>query len=199
MKKRLILAVTVVIALVVVTSCARAPREALDAARAALETAKSAQADIYFPAEFAELNDSLAVMLQNIETRRSKSASDFRDIRASAETIVEKAGELTVNIEERKAEVKAEAGTMINDARALIDEARALIARAPRGKEGKAAIDEMTAELAVLESSITDAQSLFDEGSDYIQVVDKVKAAGEGVGDIISELKNAMQKAGIRF
>jgi hypothetical protein len=84
-------------------------------------------------------------------------------------------------------------------AKTLLDEAKALLLKAPKGKEGKAVVEEMTNELTVLETSLTDAQTLFDGGTNYMEVVDKVKAATEGINGIIAELKAAMEKAGIKI
>ena len=199
MKNKLFLAIATVAVAALMASCAKVPQEALDAAKAALETAKTAQTDVYFPAEFAGLNDSLTVMLQNIETQKSKSAKDFKAIKVAAECIALKAAELSGNVEAKKAEVKAEAETMMAGAKTLLDEAKALLLKAPKGKEGKAVVEEMKNELTVLETSLTDTQTLFDGGSNYMEVVDKVKAATEGINGIIAELKAAMEKAGIKI
>ncbi len=199
MKNRFFLVVATVAAVALMTSCAKVPQEALDAASAALESAKTVQTDVYFPAEFAALNDSLTVMLQNIETQKSKSAKDFKAIKLNAEAITLKAGELAGTVEAKKAEVKAEAETMMAGAKTLLDEANALILKAPKGKEGKAVVEEIKNELTVIETSLTDTQALFDGGTNYVQVVDKLKAATEGLNGIIAELKEAMAKAGIKI
>ena len=198
MKNRFFLVVATVAAVALITSCAKVPQAALDAATAALDSAKTVQADVYFPAEFAALNDSLTVMLQNIETQKSKSAKDFKAIKLNAEAITLKAGELAGQVEAKKAEVKAEAETMMTEAKALLDEAKALVLKAPKGKEGKAVVEEIKNEITVIETSLTDAQGLFDGGTNYVEVVDKVKAATEGLNGIIAELKEAMAKAGIK-
>lgn len=199
MKNRFFLVVATVAAVVLITSCAKVPQASLDAATAALESAKTVQADVYFPAEYAVLNDSMTVMLQNIETQKSKSAKDFKVVKENADAITLKANELAANVEVKKAEVKAEAETMMTNAKALLDEAKALIMKAPKGKEGKAVVDEMKNELAVIETSLTDAQGLYDGGTNYMQVVDKLKASTESLNGIIAELKEAMVKAGIKI
>jgi len=199
MKNRFFLVVATVAAVALMASCAKVPQEALDAASAALDSAKTVQTDVYFPAEFAALNDSLTVMLQNIETQKSKSAKDFKVVKANAEAITLKAGELAGNVEVKKAEVKAEAETMMANAKTLLDEAKALILKAPKGKEGKAVVEEIKNELTVIETSLTDTQVLFDGGTNYVQVVDKLKAATDGINGIIAELKEAMAKAGIKI
>lgn len=198
MKNRFFLVVATVAAVALMASCAQVPQAELDAASAALDSAKIVQTDVYYPVEFAALNDSLTVMLQNIETQKSKSAKDFKVIKTNAEAITLKAGELSDRVEARKAEVKTEAETMMADAKALLYEAKALVLKAPKGKEGRAVIEEINNELTVIETSLTDAQGLYDGGSNYVNVVDKVKAATEELNGIIAELKEAMAKAGIK-
>jgi len=199
MKNRFFLVVAAVAAVALISSCAKVPQAALDAATAALDSAKTVQADVYFPAEFAALNDSLTVMLQNIETQKSKSAKDFKVIKTNADDIAVKAAELSGNVELKKAEVKTEAETMMADANALLYEAKALVLKAPKGKEGKAVVEEIKNELTVIETSLTDAQALYDGGTNYMDVVDKVKASTESINGIIAELKAAMEKAGIKI
>ena len=199
MKNRFFLVVAIVAVVALATSCAKVPQAALDAASAALDSAKAVQTDVYFPEEYAALDDSLTVMLQNIETQKSKSAADFKTIKTGADEIAAKAAELAGNVETKKAEVKAEAETMLGDAASLLDEAKTLITKAPRGKEGKAVLDEMKDELGVIENSLTEAKTAFDEGTNYMQVVDKVKAASDNLNGIITELKEAMAKAGIKI
>jgi len=199
MKNRFFLFVVTVAAVVIATSCAKVPQAALDAATAALDSAKIVQTDVYFPDEFAALDDSLTVMLQNIETQKSKTAADFKAIKTSADEIAAKAAALAANVETKKAEVKAEAETMMTNAASLLEEAKALIVKAPKGKEGKAVLEEMKDELGVIETSLAETQTLFDEGTDYMQVVDKVKAATDNLNGIITDLKEAMAKAGIKI
>jgi hypothetical protein len=196
MKNRFFLVIATVAAVAIMTSCAKVPQEALDAAKAAIETAQTGQADIYFPAEFAALNDQLTVINQDIETQKSKTAKDFKVVKANAEAIALQAGELAGKVEAKKAEVKAEAETMMAGAVTLLDEAKALILKAPKGKEGKAVLDEMKNEIAAVETSLTDAKALYDGGTNYMQVVDKVKAATETLNGLIAELKAAIEKAG---
>lgn len=198
MKNRFFLVVATVAAVALMASCAQVPQTELDAASAALDSAKTVQTDVYYPVEFAALNDSLTVMLQNIETQKSKSAKDFKVIKTNAEAITLKANELADRVDARKAEVKTEAESMMADAKALLYEAKALILKAPKGKEGRAVVEEINNELTVIETSLNDAQGLYDGGTNYVDVVDKVKAATEGLNGIIAELKEAMAKAGIK-
>jgi len=196
MKNRFFLVVATVAAVAIMTSCAKVPQEALDAAKAAIETAKTAQADVYFPAEFAALNDQLTVINQDIETQKSKTAADFKLVKTNAEAITLQAGELTAKVEAKKVEVKAGAEGMMTSVTTLLDEAKALLLKAPKGKEGKAVLEQMKNEITAVETSLADTKALYDGGTNYVQVVDKVKAATDTLNGIIAELKAAIVKAG---
>lgn len=196
MKNKFFLVVATIAAVAIMTSCAKVPQEAIDAAKAAIETAKTAQADIYFPAEFAALNDQLTVINQDIETQKSKTAKDFKLVKTNADAIALQAGELTSKVEAKKAEVKAGAEGMMTGVTTLLDEAKALLLKAPKGKEGKAVLEQMKNEIAAVETSLADTKVLYDGGTNYVQVVDKVKAATDTLNGIIAELKAAIVKAG---
>jgi hypothetical protein len=194
MKNRFFLIIATVAAVALVTSCAKVPQAAIDAAKAALDSAKIVQADVYFPTEFTALNDSLTVIMQNIETQKAKTAKDFKVVKTNVDAIAAKAAELSGGVEAKKEEVKAEADTMLVSAKTLLDEAKALVMKAPKGKEGKAVVEEIKNEISVIETSLTDAQTLYDGGTNYMEVVDKVKASTESLNGIIGELKEAIAK-----
>ncbi|NLA48651.1 MAG: hypothetical protein GX876_04215, partial [Bacteroidales bacterium] len=59
MKKRVLMGLAIISMVVVLTSCGKKPQVEIDAVNAAIEAAKSAEADVYLPAEFAALQDSL--------------------------------------------------------------------------------------------------------------------------------------------
>jgi len=152
------------------------------------------QADIYLPGDFAALNDSLTVINQAVEAQKSKLFKNFKDVKVKADALTVVAGELAGKAVVKKDEVKAEAETLMTQAKALLEENKTLIAKAPKGKEGKAVLDEIKGEVTVIETSLTEAQAIFDAGTNYMQVLDKVKAANEALTAINTELKDAIAK-----
>lgn len=71
MKNRFFLGFVVAMA-IVATSCGKMPQDDINATKAAVETAKAAQADVYMAPEFKALQDSLTVVMQGIEAENSK-------------------------------------------------------------------------------------------------------------------------------
>jgi hypothetical protein len=194
MKNRFFLVVATVAAVALMTSCGKVPQANIDAAVAAIDSAKTMQADIYLPGDFAALNDSLTVINQAVEAQKSKLFKNFKDVKVKADALAVVAGELAGKAVVKKDEVKAEAETLMVQAKTLLEENKTLIAKAPKGKEGKAVLDEIKGEVTVIETSLTEAQTIFDAGTNYMQVLDKVKAANEALTAINTELKDAIAK-----
>ena len=194
MKNRLFLVVATIAAVALMTSCGKVPQANLDAASAAIESAKTAQADIYLPGEFAALNDSMTVIMQGVEAQKSKLFKNFKDAKVKADALTALAGQLAGNAAIKKEEVMKEAETMLAQVKTLLADNQTLVVKAPKGKEGKAVLDEIKGEMTVIETSINDAQTLYDSGTNYMQVLDKVKAANEALTAINTELKDAIAK-----
>ena len=74
MKNKLFFAVlTLGVILLVASGCQKVPQVQLDLAKVALDSAKTAQADRYLPAEFNAIQDTLNVAVSTVETMKSKS------------------------------------------------------------------------------------------------------------------------------
>jgi hypothetical protein len=194
MKNRFFLVVATVAAVALMTSCGKVPQANIDAANAAIDSAKTVQADIYLPTEFAALNDSMSVIMQGVEAQKSKLFKSYKVTKAKADALATLANQVVANAAVKKEEVKKEAEGLLAQVKTLLAEDQALVLKAPKGKEGKAVLDEIKGELTVLETSINEAQTLFDGGTNYMQVLDKVKAANDQLTNINTELKDAIAK-----
>ena len=194
MKNRFFLVVATVAAVALMTSCAKVPQANIDAANAAIDSAKTAQADIYLPGEFTALNDSMTVIIQSIEAQKSKLFKSYKAPKAKLVALRTQASQVAANAVTKKEEVKKEAEAGLTAVKQLLADDQALLKKAPRGKEGKAVLDEIKGELSVIETSINEAQTAFDGGANYMAVVDKVKAANDQLNNIKTELDDAIAK-----
>lgn len=194
MKNRFFLVFATVAAVVLMTSCGKVPQADIDATNAAISSAKTAQADIYLPGEFAALNDSMTVITQSVEAQKSKLFKNYKSVKVQTGALTTYAGQIAANAAVKKDEVRVEAETMLASAKTLLADNQALILKAPKGKEGKAVLDEIKSEMTVIETSINEAQVLYDGGTNYMQVRDKVKAANEALTAINTELNDAIAK-----
>ncbi|HAM99949.1 MAG TPA: hypothetical protein DCQ26_15215 [Marinilabiliales bacterium] len=194
MKSRLLIGVLALLGFAVLTtSCDKLPQVELDAAVAAVETAKAAQADIYAAEAFNALQDSMKVANENIELQKSKLFKKYSVAKAQLIAVATLAPQVKQQAETKKAELMAEIDTTIAATKALIVENNELMLKAPKGKEGKAALEAMKSEIAVIEASLTEAANLQAAGN-LFGSLDKAKAANAKATEINTELKEVTAK-----
>lgn len=179
-------------------SCGKAPQAQIDATNAAIEAAKAAQADVYLPAEFAAVQDSMNAVMADIEAQNSKLFKKFAPAKAKLDATLALANQVASNVAGKKEEVRKEAETILNGIKTVIAENGKLIPKLPRGKEGAAVIEQMKADMATLDASVVEAQGLYDNGS-FMEALNKVKAANEKAASLNAEIKEVLTKARIRF
>lgn len=196
MKNKILFSVlTLGLLVVLATGCQKAPQVQMDLAKSAVDSAKSVEADKYIPAEFNAIQDSLNMVLTNIETINAQSfwKRNYKPSVAQLDAIVVKANEAVTNAIAKKAEVKAKVETSLTEAAAVLAEDKALVLKAPKGKEGKAALEAIQQDLTVVEAAINETTTLYNQG-EYMAANDKISAAIEKANSIKQELTDAIAK-----
>ncbi|MBN1465820.1 hypothetical protein JXA02_08675 [candidate division KSB1 bacterium] len=187
----------VVLGLVVVMmfGCAKAPQQAVDAAKATLEAAKTAEVDRYFADEYNAAYDSLSAALTEIETQNSKSALSRNYSKANAllASATATLNELMPQVEAKKVEVKAKVDTLLVNVQTEMAAAKKLISIAPRGKEGKAAVQAIQGELAACETSLAEVSAVVEKG-DWAAAQDQLNATLAKIASLKNELQQAIDK-----
>lgn len=196
--KRIFYVLSIAVAALMFTSCAKAPQAEIDAAKAALEQAKSAQADLYVEGDFLAVQDSLNAVMVEIEAQSSKLFKSYGSSKEKLATIATQATELVAKTDVRKEEIKTEVATAEAATLALIEENNALVAKAPKGKEGKEAIEAIKLDLAGISASVGEVSGLVANG-DLLGAQTKVNAANQKATEINTELKTVLEKAKIKF
>ncbi len=195
MKKIALQIFTVALMAVLVIGCAKAPKAELAAATAAIDSAKVYEANRYLATEFNALQDSLNAINVAVEEQKSKMffSRDYKAINEKLVTITTEIGALKAKTEERKAQVRTEVQDTLTLLNTLIADDKALLAKAPKGKEGKAALEAIQNDITVLESSVTEINTLITNG-DYLTAQDKTTAAKVKALAIKEELSAAIGK-----
>jgi predicted small lipoprotein YifL len=198
MKKRVLLGLAAIAMVAFLTSCGKYPQAEVDATNAAIAAAQAAEANVYVPSEFAQLQDSMNVVLANAEAQKSKLFKKFGPVKEELTKTLTLANKVAADAGTKKEEVRKEAETLLNNIKTVIDENGKLIPKLPKGKEGAAVIEQMKADLATLDTSVADAQGLYEKGS-YMDALNKVKAANEKAVSLNTEIKEVLTKARIKF
>ena len=195
MKKILSQISVVLLMAVLVVGCAKAPKAELAAANAAIDSAKIVEADRYVASEFNALQDSLNVINVLIETENSKSffSRSYKGLNQKLATITEDVTALKPKAEQRKAEVRTEVQDTLTLLVTLIQEDKDLLVKAPKGKEGKAALEAIQNDITVLDANVAEINTLITNG-DYLTAQDKTTAAQVKATAIKEELSTAIAK-----
>jgi predicted small lipoprotein YifL len=198
MKNKVFMGLAAIAMVAVLSSCGKKPQAEIDAANAAIEAAKTAEAPVYVPAEFAAVQDSLNAVMTAITAKESKLFKNFKAETEKLTQVVTLANTVATNAGTKKEEVKAETTTLLTDIKTVTEENGKLIPKLPRGKEGAAVIEQIKADVATVDAAVVEAQGLFDKGS-YMDALNKIKAAKEKADGLNAEVKEVLTKARIKF
>jgi uncharacterized protein YpmB len=196
--KKIFYVLSIVAATIIFTSCAKAPQAEIDAAKAALEQAKTAQADLYVEADYLAVQDSLNAVMVEIEAQSSKLFKSYGNAKEKLVVISTQATELVAKTDVRKEEIKTEVATAEAATLALIEENNQLLTKAPKGKEGKEAIEAIKLDLTGITTSVGEVSGLVASG-DLLGAQTKANAAQQKAAQINTELKAVLDKAKIKY
>jgi hypothetical protein len=197
MKNKVLMGLATIAMVAFLSSCGKVPQAQIDATNAAVEAAKAAEAAVYVPAEFAAVQDSMNVIMADVEAQKSKLFKKFGPAKIKLDATLALANQVAANAAVKKQEVKKEVETAMTEIKAVIADNKTLITKAPRGKEGAAVIEAIKADMATIESSVAEAQAMYDKGA-FMDANNKVKAAKERAVAINTELKEAIAKVKAR-
>ncbi|MCG3158398.1 MAG: hypothetical protein DKINENOH_05040 [bacterium] len=195
MKAKTLLSSLGIVVLMFVMGCKEAPQQLLADADAAMQAAQTAEANRYAMDLFNAAKDSLSAAQAEVEQQNSKFALLRNYDRAtallnSAIAAFKSASDAAAT---NKEAVRAEADTLMAQVAPKIEAAKKLMAKAPKGKEGRAALEMIQADINAVESGLSEAQNAMTS-NDYLTARDKVQAAMSKIDSVIQELENAIGK-----
>ena len=179
--------------IMVLSGCNKAPQTEMDAAKTAIAQAQVAGADVYLPDEFNPLNDTLNVIILRIEAKKSKWFANYNDEKSQLNELVSQTEAVMTNTETKKNEIKNEVITAVGDVKNMLAENQELLTKAPKGKEGSAALMAIKDELSVLNTSLDEIMNMVGEG-DLLNAQTKITAVNDKTQAINAELKEAIAK-----
>jgi hypothetical protein len=174
-------------------ACASEPKQAVDAAKAALEAARTAGAADYAPEAFAAAETAMASLDAEIKAQSEKFAltrsyTKATELAAAATKAAEAA---TADAATGKEKMKAEATALIDEVKTAVTTTKELLAKAPKGKGSAADIEAMKTDVAGIESSLADVDAAMAAGR-FKDAKVKAEAAKQGLDKIAADVQAAM-------
>lgn len=191
--KKILIGFAAIVMVAFLSSCGKVPQAQIDAANAAIDSAQKLEAAVYLPAEYAAVQDSMKAIMADIEVQKSKLFKKFGPSKLKLDAVLAQANLLAGNAVTKKEEVKKEVETIMTEIKTVIEDNGKLFKKAPRGKEGKAVLEQIKSEMATIDASIVEAQAMYDKGA-FMDALNKIKAAKESATSINTELKDAIAK-----
>ena len=175
-------------------ACAKEPSDAVNAARSALEAAKTSGASDYAPSALASAESAQAALDAELKAQSEKFAltrsyAKASELAAAAKADAEKAAAEAVT---GKEQMKAEATTLIAGVRGSLDAAKQALAKAPKGKGSAADLETMNADVAGVESSLAAMDSAMAAGN-YKDAKVKPEAAKQTLDKIVADVQAAVE------
>jgi predicted small lipoprotein YifL len=198
MKSKILMGLAAIAMVAVLSGCGKKPQVEIDATNAAIQAAQAAEANVYLPAEFAAVQDSMNTVMAAITAKEGKLFKGMGAEKEKLAKVLAQANQVAANVAAKKDEIKKQAETLLNDIKSVVAENGKLVPKLPRGKEGAAVIEQIKADLANVDAAVADAQSAYDKGS-FMDALNKIKAAKEKADGLNTEIKDALKKARIRF
>lgn len=180
---------------VFMASCASVPQTDIDAAKAAVQAAKDAQADKYAAAALQSADDLTNQINTEVETQNAKFAL-FRNYDKVKELVnqAKAAGDKAkADAIAGKEAAKKDAEASLTAAQAAVTAAKEILPKAPKGKDTKAEIEAMTADVAGLEAAITDIQSQISKEG-FLEAAAKAKSVKEKADGVTAQVQAAIDK-----
>jgi hypothetical protein len=158
--------------------CAKEPVKEVLAAKAAVDSAKTAQADLYQAGQFALADSSLKSALADIE--KQKTVPPFKrkydKAKSSLISVASLAANLKVKAVEEKARVKADADSGIVKAKTMMEEVKNALKRSAKTKWAKAKAAAARKKLPEIKAAIREAQAAQAIG-DFLGAREKINSA----------------------
>jgi multidrug efflux pump subunit AcrA (membrane-fusion protein) len=159
----------------------------LDAAQAALDSARSAGAESYAADAYNRAKNTLA------DAGAKSEQGEYEEAKTAAVQAKEQADQAKSLAESTKARVRDEAQAIVSRVSNAIGDARSAVDGAPRGKGADGDLDQLRADLGQAEAALGSARSSLSSGN-FNAALDQAKSSESKLNQVQSAVQVAVQK-----
>ena len=189
------LAVLCIAASLLISGCASAPTEEINATKAAVTAAQTDEVRTYAPEALKASEDTLAKATGEVQTQESKS-SFSRDYKAASELLKQakdEAAKATAEAQANKTKTKAEAESLIAGLATQLANAKQALATAPKGKDTKAELEALQNDLKSADEAAAAASTAMSQEK-YMDALGQAKTAKDKADGVIAQVTAAKEK-----
>jgi hypothetical protein len=173
------------VAAVAVTSCAKPPTKAIDAAHAAQDAAVAAGAPTYAPDAQAAVASARAALDAEVAAQQSRMAfrRSYKQTEQLAADLKAASDKATADANGAKEQARQDATKLITDCQTALQEVSTMLASAPKGKGTAADLAALKVDLQSAGQSLTDAQTQLTS-QNYLEARTKAMAASQAIDSV---------------
>jgi hypothetical protein len=195
MKTTLRIGLIALVVVIFVSGCGKPPEQEMQAARSAIETAKSAEAELYAREAYAIAQDTLNAAIaakgqQDGKFTLFRSYGKARNLYLRAQALAEEA---TAAANTQKERYREEVAMLMDQAQRHLASADSALAKAPVGKGSKADIELIKGDLAAAKTTFEDARRENETGR-YLTAKAKLEMVIQRTQAISNEIAAASRK-----
>ncbi len=192
----LISLMTGIVLLMLFSGCTRQPVEAVNAARAAVDSAAGEGSEKYAPADARRVNTELAAALTEVKIQDAKLLKDYKKAVEMLNRVKADAEAVKASLPSKKEEARKKAVESVETAIAAVDETKIVIVRTAR-KSVKDGVEAIAADVKGLDEALADIRR-FMKQEDYLAAAEKASALQEKAAGITRTFRQHDEKRSLQ-
>jgi hypothetical protein len=180
MKFHVFAVILIIIALIV--GCAKPPEQEMASAKAAVDSAKSVEADRYAPDLFGQAKTKLNAGLAEVD---KKNYDEARTLLVDAKATAKSAADAVPG---KKEEIKSQTLSLLEQVPAAVEQAQKAWKKAPRGKGTREPLQMIKEEITAQEGAVEQVNQSLESG-DVLTAQQKAQAILDKLASITRELQ----------
>lgn len=180
------------VVLMFAAACSQTPQAEIDAAHAAMDSAKAAEAAEYAPASLTAAEDAMAKLDAELQAQQGRFSMfrSYDQAKLDAQAASEAARVALTDAVAAKERARAAASDLLAQANTLLSEASQMLAVAPAGKGTAMDLAALRADLQSASQMLQEAQQAFDAGR-----YNEANAKATGAVASIEGVRGAVEQA----
>jgi len=193
MSRYFVVALSALALIVMLSACAKEPTQEMTDAKAAIDAAVAEGGEKYAKDEVKALNDQITAAQDEIKAQEGKFFKKYDKAKEILAKVKTDAEALKTQLPAKKEKAKTDATAAVDAAKTAVAEAKALLSKAPRGKGTKADIEALKADVAGLEDSLKEVDTLMTN-EEYFGAIEKAESIKTKAGEVSTQINEALAK-----
>jgi hypothetical protein len=191
MKNKLIIGFISTAVVVVLCSCGKVPQNLVDDANKAFKEARAVEADLYLPAEFEALQNSMHSVMAEVEIQNKKLFKNSDAVKVRLEEVRSFANRVVGNTSVIKEAFISSSIWFQDQTRAVLEQNNILITKLKKGKLDATRIEQIKSEMSTITATVKESEKDYDKGN-FFDALNKIELAKLKADSLTIEIRKGI-------